>query len=372
MYKEINKLMKSFLDDLFYNKTFNEKLFDEIIEKNIILEKSGHANPEFDSAENIDFITFRKFICELVMQEKTYEDMQFKYHSYKKTMIRDSILDYRNIISAINSSPELFCRDNVNEKDIEENLVYLDYNIIIACEQDSDIRKKILEKNEVQFYYSPAHIEEIFKRKKTENHENILDLLGEITNNIGVFVVEGNRLAFQKENTYFPYIRAKLCGKELNENFEEYRLLINEDKTISQPEYKVQKHTSFINSRDLFTDKDARNMFDSALRKYGMNMGLDDFEKLDSNEILTQKYTYLNSYIYSIMNAMMFLAYKADNNEKTIRSSLYDVEHLIYGTRCNTFVTNDHRFAERAKIVYKLLKLDINVVLKKDYFETEI
>lgn len=369
MYKEINDLMIRFLDELFYNQIINNELFDEIVSKSTILERAGYANPKFNSAENIDFITFREIIYDFFVQGKKYEYMQFKYHSYKKTIIRDSILDFKNTIDAINSSPELFCRENIDNEELKENLVYLDYNIVIACEEDFTIREKILKKNNTKFYYSPVHVEEIFKRKKAENHESILNVLGEITNNIGLFFVEGNKLAFQREKPHFSYLRSTICGKELNENVEGYRLLVDEDKTILKPQYKEQKHTSFINSRDLFLDEEARNMFDLALRKYGMNMGLEDFEQLEDEEVLTRGYSYLNSCIYSIMNAMMFLSYKADKNEKTVRSGLYDVEHLTYGVKCNTFVTNDRKFAERAKIVYKLLKLNINVVILNDYLE---
>ncbi|NFN17586.1 hypothetical protein FDB52_14505 [Clostridium botulinum] len=371
MYEEINQLMVKFLDELFYKDNPNKELFNEIIEKNIMLEKRGYSNPKLNSAENLDFIAFRKFIYELAMQEKTYENVKIEYHSYKKTMVIDSILDYKNTIDIINSSPELFCRENVNNEDLKENLVYLDYNVFITCEENFNIREKILAKNDVQFYYSPAHVEEIFKRKQIENHESILNLLGEITNNIGIFFVEGNKLVFQKEKPNFSYIRTAICGKELNENVEEYRLLVDGDKTILQPKYKEQKHTSFINSRDLLLDEEARKMFDFALRKYGMNMGLSDFEKLEADEVLTKSYSYLNSCIYSIMNAMMFLSYKADKSEKTVRSGLYDVEHLIYGVKCNTFITNDRKFAKRAKIVYKLLKLNINVVHQNEYFEMQ-
>lgn len=45
--------------------------------------------------------------------------------------------------------------------------VYLDYNIILEMKKNDKFKRKILKyKKYFRFFYSPAHVEEIFKAKK--------------------------------------------------------------------------------------------------------------------------------------------------------------------------------------------------------------
>ena len=56
--------------------------------------------------------------------------------------------------------------------------VYLDYNIILEIKKNNKFKKDILKyKKYFRFFYSPAHVEEIFKAKKSEYRNEISQLL---------------------------------------------------------------------------------------------------------------------------------------------------------------------------------------------------
>ena len=54
--------------------------------------------------------------------------------------------------------------------------------------------------------------------------------------------------------------------------------------------------------------------------------------------------------------------YFVDKKERTIKSSAYDIEHVIYATKCDYFVTDDKNCFKRAEQIYKKIKCKTKIL----------
>jgi hypothetical protein len=320
-----------------------------------------------ESAEKYDLLAFSKMIAEFYIGEKSIEEIKLEYNTYRKAMETDKIIDSWETLKIIQNSPDLFDQKLITDAEIKKEAIYLDYNVMVDCEKFEEIKKSILKmKSTVQYFYSTIHLEELYKRDDAiESHQSMIDTLSEISDNYGFFNAN-NRLTIFMEHPIYSYKRICIHGEMVNHGLEEYRLRVEKDKDINHGNFRNEEHTKIINTKDLLKDKEARYLFDMALRKYGSQIDSAEIERVVENINILDEYNILNSYIYSIMNAMMYLSYKADK-KKTIRSGLYDVEHLINASKCKKFVTTDNKLAQRAKVVYNLLKLDVQVLSLEEF-----
>gem|GEM_PF-5744782 len=366
-YSKINKLMKCFLEFYCESDNIDYVLLSKIYEEGKRLNIKEGNKVYLNSAENIDFYKFSELINKIISNVEEPNKIRKGFHEYCKLIIIDSILDNYCIIHGIKDKRNLFSMKPLEIDLSRKPLIYLDYNVFIQCENDIDTRSKIIAMKECnQFCYSPAHIEEVRKRGNIKNHSSIIKIIEDISNSIGVFRI-GDKLDLVSENPSYTYRRIVYCGNDINKNLEEYRVLLNKDKDIYTPEYKLEGFTRYINSKNILEDKEIRELFDMNLKRYGYS--LERFETHGDLSKITESYNVLNSCIYAMMNSMMNLSYKADKKEKTIKSGIYDIEHLIYASKCNKLVSSDKKLVERAKIVFKLLKLDIEVLSKDEFIE---
>lgn len=388
MYKFVNKKLEEFLDKILNENKFYTKEYISIVTDICKLEELGYGFPDIDSAENFDFIVYKGYVYELSNIEELIEkfnpieevinltelsesikDIKLKYLSYKKAKEIDKIGDILTDISQVNNSPELFSKKVLDESKLKNKSVYLDHNIIVELSENENILENILcFKESIDFFYSPNHLEEVSKRTNIDGINKYIKVLGRLTDNIGIFRSNKETLQLLEEDPIYSYNRIKRIGIDINSSIEENRVLLDKYRSISNPQYDNRKHRNIINKSNekdvvLLKDKANREKLDIALRGYGMCIGLDELECL--NEDLTNNYTELNTHIYAIMNALMAIGYKLDKR-KDIKSGAYDIEHLIYASKCNYFITKDEKFYERAKIVYEILNLNVKVIHLKN------
>lgn len=384
--KKLNEYCEAFLDECFFNYIIDKNklvnlynIFLKIENNNIII--------DLNSGINCDYNSFKKSFIDLIeitdIQEKLINEMNIndnmdisdlkeqlynlksKYLMYKKNIEIDRILDGYHKIDKVNGSKEFHNRVEVTTN---KKLIYLDNNVINELENNENLFNEMLKLNEkFQIIYSSINVEEIARREKS-NHIETINKLSVLTNNIGVFRTNDNKIKIFNENPIYSYNRIIEVGLDLNNAIENYRELVNFDNTVEDNNYNTQKHRDYINSNNnIIEDDECRDILSKALVKYGKNLSLEDYESMPISYF--ESYSNLNSSIYALMNALMFVGYKPDKNKKknTIRSGVYDIEHLIFASKSNIFLTHDKKFSQRATIIFKILNINTEVI----YFNTE-
>lgn len=367
---KINYLMRNFLDTYFDNEEKEEDLnnsYHRVQDEVFNLCPFNENELKSNSAENTDFLQYLELVKEIISGNVSPDILKQKYHNYKKVILVDAVLDTYEIIDMMKSKDNMFSIKKVELDSYKKPIIYFDYNAFIRCEEDSKIEENIISlKKDNYFCYSPIHIEEVCKRKNVENHDKIMDIIRQVTDCLFIYVNK-DKLDIGKEDPLYSYKRIKMCGSLANKSLEEYRILRNKDKVVYNSEYVDKAYKSRINSLDILQDEEVKKIFDVNLRKYGYSID-DILNKFDftSNNI---SYARTNNVIYAIMNSMMDMSYKNENKDKTIKSGLYDIEHLIYAVKCNRFVTSDKKLMDKAKIVFKLLNLNIRVSSMDDFIK---
>jgi hypothetical protein len=252
------------------------------------------------------------------------------------------------------STKRRFARTSVQAR---AELVYLDQNILTAFVNDEAIRTTLLDlkkKGTYQFVYSPSHIEEIHKIKEESNQAPFLDSISQLTDDVSLQPADGDRISLFKEAPVYPLERVA-SAPDTTEAVEKMKALKEKDRELYFNEYNENSHRVAIgNSEDVFGalphEEFSRLMTSSAssrLRK-------EEFKDLKSHSEI------LNA-IHALHNALDLLSYKREQSERARKSSIHDIEHLIYATRCRVFVSKDGRLVSRARQIYKFLELDISV-----------
>ena len=383
--KNMNKKCELFLDECFFeNRLYREKAV-EILEKFKIIDENYEEVIGFDSAIEMDYIIFKNIYIKLLTNEYILNLIEnslervidissvknkisiekSEYLAYKKSIEVDKIIDNLKNIEQFNRNKKL---NDMKEVKITKKTILLDNNVISFLENNEEFFYEFLKLNDkFQIIYSPINIEEIVKRG---NHEDsvILEKISKLTENIGIFRTNDNKIKLFKEHPKYSYKRIKAVGRDVNYSIERYRELVSLDNSIEDYEYNSQKHRDYINSNDnILENIECRTMLNEAVRKYG-GKSLEEYKNVLPE--FFENYTNTNSAIYALMNGLMFVGYQCDKKKKkknTIRSGVYDVEQLIFAIKTNFFFTKDKRFAKRASVIFKIL----NVKTKVLYFKSE-
>lgn len=221
--------------------------------------------------------------------------------------------------------------------------------------------------NDMQLVYSPALVEELCK-VYTSDHAYYLSRLGELTKEICICPFRVNdepyRLCRLYENPAFSYIRIMLTQEQTKEA-ERQRILEYKDEEKEYSSYsKASNRKRYNNYADTFL----------TTFKYEVNQVLDllkcDFHCEDLAHTL-KNYSRLNSRIHNLSRAMNILGFKKDNEQngefKKVKSSRQDIEHILYASKADLFVTKDEKMYYRAKNILGALNCGTTVMKWKDY-----
>lgn len=161
---------------------------------------------------------------------------------------------------------------------------YLDYNIYIYALSDESIAQVVecLKKKSVQFFYSPAHVEEVYKafveegKNYLENKEKILCQISKFTNNME-YLPSTAGIKIEKESPFECYKRVagidttqriEFDGKEkyqIDKTY--YKQLCDKDKTyknMSNVEFdKIWDYDDIVN-----TISQCNNNMQEIVKKY--------------------------------------------------------------------------------------------------------
>ncbi|MCE3204109.1 hypothetical protein [Paenibacillus sonchi] len=135
-------------------------------------------------------------------------------------------------------------------------------------------------------------------------------------------------------------------SREFSEEYENHKLILSADRDIFHPEYKDQKH-----SRELTPEKVMEHsMFKAACSLIGE-------QKWENCSGRVENYNSLNGAINSLFKVLNNLSFKRDKGDRKIRSSTYDIEHIIYAVISDYFVSDDGNLRERTALIYKALDI---------------
>lgn len=268
------------------------------------------------------------------------------------------------------------------EIEAEQELFYLDQNIISKCANDQNLRKQIVnfrKKSGCRFLYSPYVIEDGIKMSRIRLAE-YFNVIKEITNQSMLAMMDG-KVSFVTEDIEKTSDRVLLWRNATS---------AAEDLKVSKMHFNHWGYPHYArNSRIAERANKDINRFLDSLRPYlcseASDLDFDDFESdcaiyhrlsaatigkaFSLDDLITRSLSFESEtecveLIESLCELLDLINYKTESLSEPakIRSSLQDVEHLKYAWKANYFVTEDARLRARGEFIYSALQLKTNFI----------
>lgn len=301
--------------------------------------------------------------------------LKLDYYNQRIVELDDIVLQHSHLVKEQKNNAILV---NIDSK-IET--FYIDQNFISKYINDNSFKSEINNikiKAKYQFIFSPYLIEDGIKMNQVflkEYFENI-DLL---TDGISVTRYDA-KLAYVKEEVDFIVERILLWlqATKAGENLKFYRSLYNK---YAYPDFKrdekntlVQKINGnikkFLKEFDIQSIHSEDNKFERTMEKIlywkTVKIGL-SFE-----EIQNLKISFHNDFdkidkIQKLCDFLDFINYQTDKEEKKIKSSYQDTEHLKHAWKCKYFITDDKKLIKRGEFIYSILGIETQFLTSNDF-----
>lgn len=302
------------------------------------------------SSADIDMTDFLDVIIYLKIIEDTIKNNDTPQKVISALLITEKTLNNADILDAIMRQDNThnvtgFCESN-------KEICYLDQNIFTEYINDSLSSSTIAVIQDYLIPYSPAHIEELSKSPQ-EYHQDELNRISAKTNNIEILFVDGYlKLVYESPFDVYKRINDGTSSRELAEKG---KLIDEECIQHFLGEYGTDKLRNIYNSQspEEFIDAHAE-LIDTLFVKLNRTYRLTEI-----NTNINPCYSQLNSYIHDLYTIMDICGVKKDNSEHKIRSSRLDIEHLLYATCSNIFLTKDEKLRIRAQNIFKAINKKI-------------
>ncbi len=256
----------------------------------------------------------------------------------------------------------------IDKKDLKKT-VYVDMNVMSALIEQIEI----MDTGDYQFVYSPEHIED-FVFSKLEYHIPSLEAISSITDNITVAYYERGGYTYGKENAFFVYKNRVLPDIENIRRAKDMKA-IDYSVDLENEYHNPSKYNGAvpIDNPFIFITK-FKDDIDQVLSRIGAPFRIEDLIISKSENI---EYSDCNPIIHYLYQAMDKMGFQQDtisesklneatslshDNYRKIRSSRLDIEHILYGSCCDYFVTLDKKLYFRASIIIKLLNRKCKVI----------
>lgn len=272
-------------------------------------------------------------------------------------------------------------------------IYYLDHNIYIYALSDTAIIDAIelCKKNKVQFAYSPAHIEEIYKALIDNNvqpyiqtAQKLLNLISRTTNSLEL-LPSGTGIVMRREppsncfHRVHKFDTTERIASDSKQIFQtdraSYHSLQSEDKHFRDisnvPPDKIWEHPNFkktideINQAMPYIVQKQNHSFDTfycGLQGADKKLPTDLRIEPNSFQVLRASHTQLEFIIEKLFRVLSVHGYNADTSAESAISGIHDITHAIYATETDKFFTTDERFAQRCRAVYFFLGIPTQVV----------
>lgn len=260
--------------------------------------------------------------------------------------------------------------------------VYIDHNIFIETLKNKELYDFLdgLKAHNILCFYSPAHIEEVYKvlannKSHYKNHmENLLQNISRITNNYEL-LPSSDGIKIKKEDPQECLKRVRSIDtrervehnsiSKFNKDKKHYQRMISEDKHnqyISTLSYKeiwnqkeIQQCINDLNENmDCLIDMYNRDIIVQILKICNIKkeLPLDFSFKKNNYDRLKKSHTELEYTIEILFRILNNYGYYAEKTEKTAISSTHDITHAIYATKADYFISTDERFYRKCEAVY--------------------
>lgn len=303
----------------------------------------------FDAAFNL------KLIIEFVTGHIDRTNVSKQKQAWRYSFLTDKAIHGLGDLSKLKTDKKLVT--------ISGPICYIDQNILTQAVNDSNFYSLLLElrnKRGIKISCSVSHHEEIYKIINPEERQKFIDTIKSLTDEINLQPNSANdQIDLFFENTSTTLSRIEMTANS-SEAVEMLKNLKNEDRRLYFEKYNDLNIRKKLGQASNIFDSLPDNEFSQLIAMScppGNNKS--DFKGLESHSDIRNA-------IYSLHNAMDLMSFKQDKSERTQRSSAHDIEHLIYGSRCNYFITNDANLRSRAFEIYSFLEFSVQVLPSSD------
>lgn len=235
-------------------------------------------------------------------------------------------------------------------------LVYLDHNVMDKFHKEEEKRRRLIPGYaDIQYVYSPSHLEEIKRMNNQEEEQQVMNTIREITCSLFISNFEGSKLSLAHEDP--DYGMRRVLKSKVAPDVEAYRVITADDRKIFHPERTDKIYLSKLTFDEVFNHQTVIGVCEEFL-----------WQDMIDEKGRIKHYTFLHQTIHSLVRALDNLGYKTDKN-RAIKSSAHDIEHMIYAAGTDIFVTMDKKFKDRSKLIYQRLNISTNVMDWGEYMD---
>lgn len=258
--------------------------------------------------------------------------------------------------------------------EISSKKIYIDMNVYNKILSDNDIRKKFYElKDTNKFFFSPAHVEEVYLSKVNctndiylENIKKRINLIKDLTNNTALhpnfkkpiyeFKNAFDTLMFNVESYPTDKIIENLSISKVKHEKDDFKKLLNNNKEMknlsNRSETEIWKIEHVSNSLKI------RKLIFGPL---GFNLNPKSFNYIKSD------FRSLEFSVSALFDTLTGCGYVMEKDNKTAISSTHDISHAIYATYCDFLISTDKKFIKKCKAVYSYLGVPTKVLKFDDF-----
>lgn len=314
---------------------------------------------EFD--KKISQHSLKDKMIELITQVDTYYNhFMSQYYQHRLTMLSDEILSYEQSNSTQKFNVSLVPIELLQDK----KTIYIDQNIISYYENKNSKNHIIIKelKENHHLICSVYAIEDSVKRHAIF-FKDYLYTLGELCDNLYMGKI-GNSIEIVTEDTQTILDRISLWLRT-TEHAEQHYAFTRKMHFHIYPslrekfpkEFDAEKLISFL--EEIEKESEISQILKSKIVFY-QNINLQNLinNKIDTSGKSDKEISKIIEDLCSILDLLNFQTCKI-NNDKLLKSSYQDIQHLQHAWKADIFLTADKALYERAKYIYQLLKLPV-------------
>lgn len=366
----IDKTNKKYKDLLrFLSQEYNLDIIDPIELALNLIAKPEYLEKKLDNNQLAEYKEYVSDINEIII------NLKLSYYNQRITELHDKVLSHSHLANKQES--------NSIKIDINESIetFYIDQNFIGKYINDNSFKRQvesIKKKANYKFIFSPYLIEDGIKMNKVflKDYFEHITLL---TDNI-LMARYDDELCFVKEEVNSIVERVLLwleptkAGENLKFYWSEYNKYAYPDFKRDEKNTLVQKINNniqlFLKEFNIESVHNEKIEYERTMEKilyWYMELYPFSLEDLQSGFIKIDNDFDCIDKIDKLCDFLDFINYQTDKEEKKIKSSYQDTEHLKHAWKCKYFITDDDKLIKRGKFVYSLLGIKTLFLTSDDF-----
>ncbi|HHY2677077.1 TPA: hypothetical protein ACV439_005081 [Bacillus toyonensis] len=314
--------------------------------------EAGEIEPPcLECDECMTFLENSRIVYGYWFQEKDQQWVIEQEQFFRKARVLDRMIGHA---TSIQVKSEEFNRSPYSPNN--KPLVYLDHNVMDKFYKDEEkMRRLVPDYTDIQYVYSPSHLEEINRLNNEEEEQKVMSTIQEVTCSLFISNFEGSKLSLAHEDPNYGMHR--VLKSEVASDVEAYRVITTDDRKVFHPERTDQIYLSKLTFDEVFNHQTVI----AVCEEFQMEEFIDEKGRI-------KNYILAHQAIHALVRALDNLGYKIDKN-RAIKSSVHDIEHMIYAAGTDIFVTMDKKFKERSKLIYQRLRISTDVMDWEEYMD---